>query len=247
LEEERQDAITIWCHLLEILESSLRESTLLEELLPAIPSIMKAVPSFKGNGRLDVITCLLEMFHLMTASHYDKLIKILNEKSETWSFILKLFQNYQSFLLVQTYPEAWLGLNLFQYKTMLESSKVFCDYCIRQFNANKESFFGSGSESDDKTNIWKQLFRLSNFFIQSKLLSQGIKYGSAEKQREVNERCGQLRWEMLMLLKNMWDVIGVHRSKFLQGLVPNFIDLQMVALYFSLSLSLYLKAHKTRR
>jgi hypothetical protein len=53
----------------------------------------------------------------------------------------------------------------------------------------QEQFFEetSSEKTVSKQEVWKQFFRLSGFFIQSKVL-QGIKWGSEIKQKEVNEK-----------------------------------------------------------
>lgn len=121
---------------------------------------------------------------------------------------MKIFQNFQSFILAPTYPESWLPMNMFQYNIILKVVTELTKYATKQYasaqNKGKENslkflnfvdqFFGSEEDNPadkfkqvSKLDVWRQFFKLAAFYIQSKTLA-GIRWGSEAKQKEINEK-----------------------------------------------------------
>eukprot|EP01114_Cavostelium_apophysatum_P020900 TRINITY_DN713_c0_g1_i1.p1 TRINITY_DN713_c0_g1~~TRINITY_DN713_c0_g1_i1.p1 ORF type:complete len:1705 (+),score=520.73 TRINITY_DN713_c0_g1_i1:76-5190(+) len=233
-EDEKKECITAVIQMLRIYEEKLKDPSLLQDLIPLVPHIMKAVATLKGQSRLDAITCFLTLFHLMKPEHFESLLQ--HVKDDEWNFITKIFQNFQSFILAPTYPDSWLPMNMFQYTIILKVATELTNVLIKRYQAspNKNQFFGSdeSSEADkvkqvNKGEVWKQFFRLVAFYIQSKFL-QGIKWGSEAKQAEINNKCDQMRLDMIKLLKSVWTQIGSHRTRFLNYLMGPFLEFHLI-------------------
>ncbi len=140
IDEEKHQAVLIFNDILQLLENQLKNSNLLFDLLEELPLIMKTLPSFKQNARLDIVTCFLVFFHLMRYEHWERLFSSLKEDS--WQFLVKLLQNFQSFIRAPTYPDSWIAMNMFQYSIILKACTELAKFCLTQFNnSTKKGIF----------------------------------------------------------------------------------------------------------
>ena len=74
--------------------TNIKDTTgMIEHLIVHIPSIMKAAPSLKGQARLDIVTCLLTLLHLMSPAHYNILFKHMKQEGlwVNYSFFYYIF------------------------------------------------------------------------------------------------------------------------------------------------------------
>lgn len=96
-EDEKTLCILIYNDIVHLLETkptvktplfsplfSKESESFLPHLVLYIPNIMKAAPTLKGQSRLDVVTCLLTILHLMTSDHYNSLFKHLQGQDALW-------------------------------------------------------------------------------------------------------------------------------------------------------------------
>eukprot|EP01119_Soliformovum_irregulare_P019984 TRINITY_DN6420_c0_g1_i1.p1 TRINITY_DN6420_c0_g1~~TRINITY_DN6420_c0_g1_i1.p1 ORF type:complete len:1484 (+),score=565.54 TRINITY_DN6420_c0_g1_i1:731-5182(+) len=231
-EEEKCECITVLNSLLYLIESKYRSSNLLAHVVPYLPVIMKALPKFTGQARLDSITCFLTTFLLMKSDDFINLFEGLRETDEHNNFILKVFQNFQSFVLAPPYPSSWFALTMTQYNVMLKVVMETTKYLAKINTKNivpdqKGAFYDDGGQAKHVSalEVWKQCFRLGSIYIQSKVLN-GIADGGYSQ--DVIDKCTRFRMGMLMVIKNMWNPLSEHKPKFLSYIVVPFLEFQFI-------------------
>jgi hypothetical protein len=88
-EDEKQNALIILNDIIHMIENNKELSPMLDTLVNTLPVIIKAAPTMKNQGRLDVVTCLVALTSLLQRNHFTELFKSLKpQKAENGLWVI---------------------------------------------------------------------------------------------------------------------------------------------------------------
>jgi hypothetical protein len=176
-------------------------------LKPASESILA---SCKVDVAVDSITCLFTILHALTDIQYSNFLNSFSP-DKFLKFNFELFSVCKNILTAEIYPELWIVLQMFELALITR--------VLRQFSVILHSKYSTL----DYLRLYNLFFSICFALLASEQLK--LEGFSSRKKDFISTRYGDIRKELIELVKTMWNSVNSFKLELSSVCVPLFFHL----------------------
>ncbi|XP_028391608.1 dedicator of cytokinesis protein 1-like [Dendronephthya gigantea] len=185
--------------------------TLLHPILNAVIRIERT-EQYAGK----YFACFISLLSLMSIEHYDLYVVSFEDRERFTDFLITLFMHFRDIIAHSFYQKDWVTMIMVQNNVIVRALNYFSG----ALETNFLDFDGFNIQ------LWTSFFELSVSFITQGPLN--LENFTETKRSKILSKYGDMRKSVALKIRDMWQKLGSHKTKFIPGLVGPFLEMTLI-------------------